>query len=129
MKRRDFVLRAAVATERRALFALGEVSTTRSALERLHALGLEPSDLIARHQVGDWGDIDDADVAMNEESLHEKQRFFSSYDIEEERFWVLTSADHSRTIVFLPGDSPPERPPADPSPKTRTRRGAHLIQS
>jgi hypothetical protein len=115
MKRRDFVVRAAVATERRALFPLGEVTTTRSALERLHALELEPSDLIARHQVGDWGDIDDADVAMNEESLHEKQRFFSSYEIEDERFWVLTTANHSSTTVFLPGDPAPDAPPADPS--------------
>ena len=115
MKRSDFVLRVAMATERSARFPLGEVSTTRSALERLHALGLEPSDLIARHQVGDWGDIDDADFAMNEESLKEKQRFFSTYEIEEKRFWVLTSADRSSTLVFLPGDAPPDPPPADPS--------------
>jgi hypothetical protein len=112
-----------MATERRARFPLGEVSTTRSAFERLHALGLETSDLIARHQAGDWGDVDDRDRARNEESLCKEQRFFSSYDIEEERFWVLTTADRSRTwvlttanpsstMVFLPGDEPPGRPPA-----------------
>ena len=113
MKRSDFVLRATVATDRRALFSLGEVSTTRSAFKKLYALGLKPSDLIVRHQTGDWGDIDDADHAMNEESLHEKQRFFSSYEIEKERFWVLTTADRSRTIVFLPG-IPSDPPAADP---------------
>jgi hypothetical protein len=46
---------------------------------------------------------------MNEGSLEEKQRFFSSYEIEEERFWVLTMADRSVTIVFLPGG--PTDPP------------------
>jgi hypothetical protein len=102
-----------VATERRARFTLGEVTTTRSALERLHALGLDPTDLLARHQVGDWGDLDDADYAMNEESLHEEQRFFSAYEIESERFWVVTAPDRSSTIVFLPGDAPPDPPPAD----------------
>ena len=115
MRRRDFVLRAAMAGEKIARFPLGEVNTTRSAFERLHALGLEPSDLIARHQVGDWGDVDDADLAMNEESLKEEQRFFSAYEIEAERFWVLTSADRSSTIVFLPGDSALDPPPASPS--------------
>ena len=125
MKRRDFVLRAAMASERNARFRLGEVSTTRSAFERLHALGLEPSDLIARHQVGDWGDVDDADLAMNEESLSEEQRFFSAYEIEAERFWVLTSADRSSTVVFLPGDSAPDPPPAKRSLRGRND-GKHI---
>jgi hypothetical protein len=107
MKRSDFVLRAAMATELRALFPLGEVSTTRFAFDRLHALGLEPSDLIARHQVGDWGDVDDGDRAMNVESLYEEQRL-SEYEIDEERFWVLTTADRSHTIVFLPGHALPD---------------------
>jgi hypothetical protein len=129
MNRSDFALRAAVATDRRALFPLGEVSTTRAAFDRLRALGLDPSDLIARHQAGDWGDIDDADVAMNEESLHEKQRFFSSYEIEEERFWVLTTANRSSTTVFLPGDSAPDPPLANLSREGRRRRVTHLIQS
>ena len=119
MKRKDFVLRAAMASEGSARFPLGEVSTTRSAFERLHGLGLEPSDLIARHQVGDWGDVDAADLAMNEESLSEEQRFFSAYEIEAERFWVLTSADRSSTIVFLPGDSAPNPPPAKRSLQRR----------
>ena len=107
MNRSDFALRAAIATERRARFRVGEVSTTGSAFERLHALGLEPSDLIARHQVGDWGDVDDGDRAMSEESLYEEQRL-SAYEIDEERFWVLTTADRSHTIVFLPGDPLPD---------------------
>lgn len=110
MNRRKFVSYPAAATGRRVLFALGEVSTTHAALERLHALGLEPSDLIARHQVGDWGEVDDTDYAMNEEGLHQEQRVFSSYEIENERFWVLTAADRSSTIVFLPGHAP-----ADPA--------------
>jgi hypothetical protein len=125
MERRDFVLRAAMASERSARFPLGEVSTTRSAFERLDALGLEPSDLIARHQVGDWGDVDDADLAMNEESLSEGQRFFSAYEIEAERFWVVTSADRSSTTVFLPGDAAPDPPPARRSLKGRND-GQHL---
>ena len=112
MRRSDFVLRTAMATERCARFPLGEVSTTRSAFERLHALGLAPADLIARHQAGDWGDVDDRNRARNEESLCKEKRFLSSYDIEEERFWVLTTASPSRTMAFLPGDEPPGRPPA-----------------
>ena len=127
MRRSDFMRRAAVASDRPALFTLGETSTTRSALERLHALGLKPSDLIVRHQTGDWGDVDEADYALNEESLHEKQRFFSSYEIEKERFWVLTTADRSRTIVFLPG-GPPDPPPADLQAGGKDEE-LHLIQS
>lgn len=125
MKRSDFVLRAAMASERCARFPLGEVSTTRSAFRRLQALGLEPCDLIARHQVGDWGDVEARDRAMNEESLREKERFLSSYCIEEQRFWVLTTAERPRTwvlttascsstVVSLPGDAAPDPPRVDP---------------
>ncbi len=115
MERSEFLHRVATAAERRALFPLGEMSITSAAFEKLEALGLEAVHLIARHHTGDWGDVDGADRAMNEESLHEKQRFFSSYEIEQERFWVLTTADRSRTIVFLPGDAAPDPPPAEPS--------------
>jgi len=114
MKRGDFLRRSALAMKRCALFPLGDVSTNRSALKRLDALGLKPSNLIVRHQTGDWGNVDDTDVAMNEESLHEEQRFFSAYEIEAERFWVVTAADRSSTIVFLPGDALPDPTPVDP---------------
>jgi len=124
MKRSDLVRRAAIATQQHARFPVGEVSTTRSALERLDALGLKPSHLIACHQAGDWGDVDDADRAMNEESLHEEQRFFSSYEIKAERFWVLTTADRSRTTVFLPGDTVPDLPPVDSSPAQKRERSS-----
>jgi hypothetical protein len=128
MNQSEFVLCSAMAAGRRARFPLGEVRTTPSAFERLQALELEPSNLLARHQVGDWGDVADTDRARNEESFREGQRFFSSYHIEKERFWVLTTADRSRTwvlakadrsspMVFLSGDATPDPPPANPSRK------------
>lgn len=116
MNRSDFVRRVAVASDRQALFPLGDVSITLLASRRLAALGLKPADLIVRHQAGDWGEIDQQDRAMNEQSLRERQRFFSSYEIEAERFWVLTAADRSSTVICLPVDPTPDTPPASPSP-------------
>jgi hypothetical protein len=56
MKRSEFPHQVARAAERRALFPLGEMSITRSALERLEALRLEAVHLIARHHTGDGAD-------------------------------------------------------------------------
>lgn len=90
-------------TER--LFALGRCLMTPGAMETLQDAGLEPSELLARHVSGDWGNIGNHDVAANREALKHGLRVFSSYVLPGAgniRAWVITEADRSCTTILLP---------------------------
>lgn len=60
--------------------------------------------LIARHQSGDWGEIDEEDAAENEYSVRYGLRILSAYQLPEGagRLWVITEADRSATTLLLP---------------------------
>ena len=92
--------------ERGALFSLGRVLATPGALDALHR---NPSVgawcYLRRHMTGDWGDLDNADVAENELSLREGFRLLSAYALPDgTRFWIITEADRSATTLLLPDE-------------------------
>ena len=62
--------------------------------------------LIARHNSGDWGDLDDEDKATNEAGLKHGERLMSAYDdvFDGETVWVITERDRSVTTVLLPSE-------------------------
>ena len=84
-------------------FPLGQSAITVNALGRLH-----PADVCAalqRHARGDWGDLSEEDRAVNELSLQEGSRLLSAYqDRKGTKFWIITDADRSSTVVLLPED-------------------------
>ena len=82
-------------------FPLGRTVATPGALEHLthddilHAL--------ARHVQGDWGEIEDEDLAANERALLTEGRLVSVYSSASHvRFYVITECDRSATTVLLP---------------------------
>lgn len=82
-------------------FPLGRTVTTQGAREALTdydiVLGL------SRHHAGDWGDLDEADLAANERALLTEGRLVSVYSSTRHvRFYVITEADRSLTTVLLP---------------------------
>lgn len=84
-----------------AKFPLGRTVITPGALDRLSP----PSVLKAldRHAIGDWGELDAADVRANERALVEGTRLFSAYrDEKGTKFWIITEADRSATTILLP---------------------------
>jgi hypothetical protein len=85
------------------LFPLGQTVITRAALDVL-----QPEDVkacIARHQAGDWGDLDVHDAKENEVGLAQSLRLFSVYrDRSNTKFYVITEHDRSVTTVLLPED-------------------------
>lgn len=86
-----------------ALFSLGVVVATPAALGLLDSFGVDPSDLLARHQAGDWGDCGPEDWKANDRNLRDGNRLFSVYRIAEDlRVWVITEADRSSTCLLLP---------------------------
>lgn len=87
------------------LFALGHLVATPYALRVLEALGMTPLPLLTRHIQGDWGDLDPADVQVNQEALQDGSRLFSSYTLRHDiKVWVITEADRSVTTVLMPDD-------------------------
>jgi hypothetical protein len=85
-----------------AKFPLGQVYFTRGVLDQLSNSAAVPAAL-ARHAVGDWGDVSPEDAAENDFSVSRHLRILSAYVAENgTRFWVITEADRSATTVLLP---------------------------
>lgn len=81
---------------------LGQVVITRNALDSLSKDAVYAA--LARHQVGDWGDVCEEDSGANDESLKDGSRILSVYRDGETTFWIITEADRSVTTVLLPED-------------------------
>ena len=61
-----------------------------------------PFSYLARHEEGDWGDLDEHDVKANAEALVHGLRLLSSYGLSNGmKIWVITEADRSATTVLL----------------------------
>jgi hypothetical protein len=58
---------------------------------------------VARHQAGDWGELDEHDIGENEYSLQHGFRLLSAYRTAlGVRIWIITEWDRSATTVLLP---------------------------
>jgi hypothetical protein len=58
-----------------------------------------------RHAIGDWGELEQSDVAENEYSMLHGFRLLSSYPTDAgEKLWIITEADRSATILLLPDE-------------------------
>ncbi len=86
-------------------FELGRVVATPGVLE--HFQGIEESILpyIARHSSGDWGDLDEHDIQVNERALSNDEQLLSSYKtVGNQKIWIITERDRSVTTVLLPSE-------------------------
>lgn len=76
------------------LFALGQVVGTPGALEAFEQTGQYPTEFLARHVTGDWGELDEDDKAENEFSIKNNLRLLSAYTLESGiKIWIITEAD------------------------------------
>lgn len=85
-----------------ARFALGRVLATPGALQAIDRSGEGALPLLARHQSGDWGEVDAADWQANEQAIVHGWRLLSAYVVGDARVWVITEADRSATTLLLP---------------------------
>lgn len=82
-------------------FPLGRILLTSAV--RLALSNDEIDFALLRHQTGDWGDLDDEDLARNERAVLTEGRLVSVYSSASyERFYVITEADRSVTTVLFP---------------------------
>jgi hypothetical protein len=85
------------------LFSLGEVVATPGVLVDVNET--EISTALARHSMGDWGDLCQEDIDENNRALREGSRLFSSYQSSQQvKFWIITEWDRSVTTVLLPSE-------------------------
>jgi hypothetical protein len=86
-------------------FNPGQVVATPGALAALEASGDGLSIYVARHQSGDWGDIDAHDRKENQLSLEQGFRVMSVHSLSTGvKIWIITEADRSSTCILLPDE-------------------------
>ena len=68
-----------------ALFPLGQIVATPGALAALERAKQPPTCFLARHAIGDWGELEPTDIAENKYSLIHGFRLLSSYQTDAER--------------------------------------------
>lgn len=83
---------------------LGAIVATPGALDALDRHAINASDLLRRHQHGDWGELSAEDAALNDRAVVEGTRVLSCYPIGRERLWIITEADRSVTTLLLPSE-------------------------
>lgn len=82
-------------------FPLGRTVATRGAIGTLTHGDILLA--LSRHAKGDWGDLEEEDLALNELALLTGGRLFSVYhSASYVRFYVITEWDRSVTTVLLP---------------------------
>lgn len=88
---------------KRPKFALGEVVATAQAMATL--TGADIQFALERHVTGDWGKVGKEDRRANEQALLNSSRLLSSYQSSNGvKFWIITEADLSVTMVLLPSE-------------------------
>jgi len=86
-----------------AVFRVGRLVITPNARDSLPPQ--EVTQVIQRHQAGDWGDVTADDWDKNDRALLDGSRILSVYHSSAgTKFWLLTEADRSMTTVLLPSD-------------------------
>jgi hypothetical protein len=90
-------------TQPRLPISLGRILITSAAEEALDRPDIDAA--LGRHVRGDWGDLCPDDCRQNELALREGERLCSAYtDRRATRFYIITKADRSATMVLLPED-------------------------
>ena len=82
-------------------FPLGRTVITQGALDALDEADVRTG--IARHAIGDWGDLCPEDKEANDDALLVGARVLSAYHTDGgQKFWIITEADRSATTVLRP---------------------------
>ena len=90
-------------TQAKPLFPLGRTVATPGALDALEKAGQMPAEFLRRHQIGDWGELCEADKKENDFSVTNDFRILSAYRTKADvKIWLITEHDRSATTLLLP---------------------------
>ncbi len=86
----------------KARFSLGQVVITPGAMSVIAGAGQQPAEFLARHQQGDWGELDTEDKKSNDAAIahegdvNQQDRILSAYKTASGvKIWIIT--EHDRT--------------------------------
>ncbi len=86
-------------------FPLGVVMATPGVTRLDQAGTINACEYLARHAIGDWGDLCHEDWRFNQRSLACGGRLMSSYRVNDQlKIWVITEWDRSCTTLTLPSE-------------------------
>ena len=90
-------------------FGLGELIITPGAARAVQVVDI--LHCLLRHQLGDWGELEDEDWFANDRAVTEGGQLFSVYHAQDKkregetvRVYVITDGNGEGTTVLLPGD-------------------------
>lgn len=89
---------------------LGQVVATPGVLAAMTATGQSPDTFLQRHQIGDWGELDQQDLHANESALGNGSRILSAFRLKDgTKIYVITEAvsddgERQSTCVLLPDE-------------------------
>jgi hypothetical protein len=90
----------------KSVIELGQVVATPGALRALETADAGPFTgllLLARHQAGDWGNVDAEDRSANDRAVTTGDRILSAYVLDDgTKLWIITERDRSVTTILLP---------------------------
>ena len=84
-------------------FQHGAIVVTRTAAERIPEMVMAAA--LLRHLNGDWGDVSEADRAVNDRAVRDGDKLLSAYHAPDQmHFWIITEADRFATTALPPCD-------------------------
>ncbi len=85
------------------LFPLGRIWASSQALTAIDSADESLTDLLIRHQLGDWGEISRQERAVNDSAARQGVEVMSVFRLSSgNKLWVRTSADRCITKVQVP---------------------------
>lgn len=83
------------------LFSLGDTYMTSGVQALADEDKVDPSELITRHVRGDFGDLDQHDLTMNNLAIENGDRILSRYEVNDHAYYVITESSREVTTVLL----------------------------
>jgi hypothetical protein len=84
------------------IFGLGRIVATPRALHAILASNECLVVFVARHLLGDWGDVLPTESDRNDGAARSGGHLLSEYPLRNgQRIWIVTEADRSQTTVLL----------------------------
>jgi len=84
------------------ILKLGRIVAAPGAMRAAGAMG-PIANMLGKHSIGIWGDLDKEDIDANDHALIHGGRILSAYWIRDAiKVWVITEADRSSTTILLP---------------------------
>lgn len=91
------------AQSQQTLFLLGNIVVTEHMLIALVENEQTLEQFLWRHQMGDWGIVNEEEWIDNYQSVQDGARILSAYRLANgTEFWVITESDRSITTAMLP---------------------------